>query len=92
MEPLVKALAVRLYHQGLSLRRVCEVLGELGDGWRFSYEALRRLSLKAIRLMPRRRRRGAIALNETVLVDRAVDSGARIKTNLLSSLGEAGEG
>jgi len=29
VEPYVKALAVRLYHQGLSLRRVCEVLGEL---------------------------------------------------------------
>jgi len=40
-------LAVRLYHQGLSLRRVSEVLGELGVGWRFSHEALRRWYLKA---------------------------------------------
>ena len=32
-------LFVRLYHQGLSLRRVSEVLGELGVGWRFSHEA-----------------------------------------------------
>jgi len=39
VEPRVKALAVRLYHQGLSLRRVSEVLGELGVGWRFSHEA-----------------------------------------------------
>ena len=68
VEPLVKALAVRLYHQGLSLRRVCEVLGELGDGWRFSYEALRRWYLKAGMLLPRgRRRRRAIALDETVV-------------------------
>jgi len=47
VEPYVKALPVRLYHQSLSLRRVSKVLGELGVGWRFSYEALRRRYLKA---------------------------------------------
>jgi len=39
VEPPVKALAVNLYHQGLSLLRVRDLLAELGDGWRFSREA-----------------------------------------------------
>jgi len=46
VEPYVKALAAGL-HQVLSLRRVCEVHGELRVGWRFSHEVLRQWYLEA---------------------------------------------
>jgi len=37
VEPRVKALAVRLYHQGLSPRMVRSLLSKQGDGWVFSH-------------------------------------------------------
>jgi len=63
----VRALAVRMYCRGLSLRRVSEILREIG--FRASYEAVRRWFLKAGESFPltTRRRRGYLAVDERVI-------------------------
>ncbi|MEM0482883.1 MAG: transposase [Nitrososphaerota archaeon] len=63
----VRGLAVRMYVEGLSLRRVAEVLGELG--FRVSHESVRRWFLRAGEAfsLVDRRRRGPIAVDETVI-------------------------
>ncbi|MEM2515239.1 MAG: transposase, partial [Candidatus Caldarchaeum sp.] len=63
----VRGLAVRMYVEGLSLRGVAEVLGELG--FRVSHGSVRRWFLRAgeaFSSIPRRRR-GPIAVDETVI-------------------------
>ncbi|MEM2017444.1 MAG: transposase, partial [Nitrososphaerota archaeon] len=67
----VKALAVRLYSEGLSLRRVSEVFSELGLS--VSYESIRIWFHKAGCMLSyiSRRRRGFIAVDETVIYNLA---------------------
>jgi transposase-like protein len=65
--PLIKALAVKTYVEGLSFRRVANVLSELG--FKASYEAVRDWFHTVGELLSKtiKHRRGFIAIDETVV-------------------------
>ncbi|MEM3095802.1 MAG: DDE-type integrase/transposase/recombinase, partial [Nitrososphaerota archaeon] len=63
--PWVRALGVRLYVGGLSLRRVAGILGELG--FQVSHESVRDWFNRAGEVFSSIARRGPIAVDETVI-------------------------